>query len=574
MAKKIKFPLILKDGVQVRTLEELQDNFDFDRIYDYFVAGKLLIWLNDRYYEDESEQIGGLTGEETDFQKRVFEIFGIPFTEEPQSNLEAKKRNREKYEKVKHYTDDEEILSNLDAIAMNQEELADLLDEDYSTIYLFEGTYKIPLSRTGVNYCGLGVVKANISSKKDIDLGSLGLMFNNVTLICKDGGQVKVPVYDNVEYEGNFINGVDNSDSKFEFYHELVAGTRNTTISRVKMGGLFMPAAMTTEGTRIALICKEIESGKMKVVDYVDNDFYMTSRFVFQQNETGYVNLLNSSVKEYDGKLYYVKQIYDGSRRTDVIACYNFEQEENIVFISSTKLQDYWKSIGRAFSDKCDIVISLDELFVSNGKMVFKAGYRYGASTDRYDTMLVIAAIDGEILDSIFLTKENLTILMGGREDVNQNNSHILFCDEKNILILVRQGRNANLLHYDFDIPELGMKVVDSDIKFNYNYGMREMSTNSYVVLAEWIYYIKSEDKAPIVYDKGPFHVMKYNINSGVSIEIETVKPQNSLTSFSLFKNNDKVYLSDSSIFNRIHKSFDMEDVIEDKCISEGNGDV
>jgi len=165
MAKKIKFPLILKNDAQVRTLEELQENFEFDRIYDYFVSGKLVTWLNDRYYEGESEQIGCLTGEEADFQKRIYDIFGVPYVEENQSSLERERRNREKYEKVKFYTDDEEILGNLDMVAMGQEELADLLDDEHRTIYLYEGTYKIPLSKTGVNYCGIGSVTVQVSSR-------------------------------------------------------------------------------------------------------------------------------------------------------------------------------------------------------------------------------------------------------------------------------------------------------------------------------------------------------------------------------------------------------------------------
>jgi len=79
MAKKIKFPLILKNDAQVRTLEELQENFEFDRIYDYFVSGKLVTWLNDRYYEGESEQIGCLTGEE-DSNSIAFSMFTVSKT--------------------------------------------------------------------------------------------------------------------------------------------------------------------------------------------------------------------------------------------------------------------------------------------------------------------------------------------------------------------------------------------------------------------------------------------------------------------------------------------------------------
>ena len=44
MAKKIKFALKLND-VDVRTLESLQENFEFEKVVAYFLDGKLLTQL-------------------------------------------------------------------------------------------------------------------------------------------------------------------------------------------------------------------------------------------------------------------------------------------------------------------------------------------------------------------------------------------------------------------------------------------------------------------------------------------------------------------------------------------------
>lgn len=41
VAKKT-FALYLKDGAEVKTLEELQEHFDLDRVYKYFKRGVLL----------------------------------------------------------------------------------------------------------------------------------------------------------------------------------------------------------------------------------------------------------------------------------------------------------------------------------------------------------------------------------------------------------------------------------------------------------------------------------------------------------------------------------------------------
>lgn len=48
---KIKKPLEVANGVQARTLKELQENFDLEKIVGYYYDGKLLTWLTERYYD-------------------------------------------------------------------------------------------------------------------------------------------------------------------------------------------------------------------------------------------------------------------------------------------------------------------------------------------------------------------------------------------------------------------------------------------------------------------------------------------------------------------------------------------
>ena len=55
MAKKIKFALKMRDGVEVRNLQELQENFDLNQVTAYFLDGRLETWLSDRYYDEEVE---------------------------------------------------------------------------------------------------------------------------------------------------------------------------------------------------------------------------------------------------------------------------------------------------------------------------------------------------------------------------------------------------------------------------------------------------------------------------------------------------------------------------------------
>ena len=64
MAKKIKFALKMKDGAEARSLQELQENFDLNLATAYFLDGRLESWLEDRYYDEQLEQVRELEKED------------------------------------------------------------------------------------------------------------------------------------------------------------------------------------------------------------------------------------------------------------------------------------------------------------------------------------------------------------------------------------------------------------------------------------------------------------------------------------------------------------------------------
>ena len=81
MAKKIKLPLEMANGVAVRTIEELKENWDLEKIVSYYRNGRLLTWLNDRYYDEQAEQLK-LLEDVTDaheLQNKLCGIFDMPF---------------------------------------------------------------------------------------------------------------------------------------------------------------------------------------------------------------------------------------------------------------------------------------------------------------------------------------------------------------------------------------------------------------------------------------------------------------------------------------------------------------
>ena len=62
MARNVKFPLKMADGEEVRTLEEFKEHFDIESAVKYFSDGSLLVWLQSRYYDEESDKISKQIG--------------------------------------------------------------------------------------------------------------------------------------------------------------------------------------------------------------------------------------------------------------------------------------------------------------------------------------------------------------------------------------------------------------------------------------------------------------------------------------------------------------------------------
>ena len=179
MAKKVKFPLDMGNEVYVRTLEELKENYNSEKVTEYFLDGRLLTWLNDRYFDDEAEQVQELMEQEdkNNLAAKLGKIFGVEIQDDVDvENLEIR---REKLEKLRQITADDEVLKNADSVAFSQEELGDLLDNDMKAIYLCGEKFRIPLSVKNVRYIGVNKPVISISGKGEVDLEASGIVFEN-----------------------------------------------------------------------------------------------------------------------------------------------------------------------------------------------------------------------------------------------------------------------------------------------------------------------------------------------------------------------------------------------------------
>ena len=78
----------MKNGAEVRTLDELKENFDLESVLGYFTDGKLQTWLEDRYYDIEAKKVSELDANSSDLKAQLCAVFGIKFAEEQADNID------------------------------------------------------------------------------------------------------------------------------------------------------------------------------------------------------------------------------------------------------------------------------------------------------------------------------------------------------------------------------------------------------------------------------------------------------------------------------------------------------
>lgn len=166
MAVKIKFPLNMADGTQTRTIEELREHFDLASVLSYYSNGKLINWLESRYYDEEARKIKALDSASEHFKTELCAILGVNYSDHKEDNVELKdiEKKNERIEMLKKYTDDDTILAALDRVAFSQEDLDKLVGEGVKEIYLLGEQFTISSYEDGITYIGVNKPKFSLSS--------------------------------------------------------------------------------------------------------------------------------------------------------------------------------------------------------------------------------------------------------------------------------------------------------------------------------------------------------------------------------------------------------------------------
>lgn len=180
MAKKIRFPLQM-NGTDVRTIEELRENFDLESVLGYFANGKLVTWLKDRYYDNEAMAVEALSANDSELNQKLMSILGVSADENAEEiDMKTIQRRNEKLMLLRQITDDKEIIDNVDCVAFNQEELNQLLKEGKKKIYLCQGEFEIPICEADVTYAGISnpTVSIVVDDGSNMKLGNV--ILNNI----------------------------------------------------------------------------------------------------------------------------------------------------------------------------------------------------------------------------------------------------------------------------------------------------------------------------------------------------------------------------------------------------------
>lgn len=162
--KRIKFPLVMKNGEEVRDIEALRKNFDIGSAVEYYSNGKLERWLKNNYYDDILENVQKLAGNEDDFGELLAGALGVEWEGAEKLNLQSIMKRTELKEQLKPYVSEEQ-LEGMEYIADTQEELEQFARSGCTPVYLFGKTFSVLEWMENIELIGLGHPVVNLEMK-------------------------------------------------------------------------------------------------------------------------------------------------------------------------------------------------------------------------------------------------------------------------------------------------------------------------------------------------------------------------------------------------------------------------
>lgn len=162
--KRIKFPLVMRNGAEARDIGELRENFDIGLAAEYFSNGKLERWLENNYYDDILEKVRELNSGDQDFGRKLTETLGVQWEDVGEVDLQAVMKRTGLKEQLKPYVSEEQ-LEEMEHIADSQVEFERLAKEGCGRVYLFGEEFCIPEWMENIECIGVGRPVVTLETK-------------------------------------------------------------------------------------------------------------------------------------------------------------------------------------------------------------------------------------------------------------------------------------------------------------------------------------------------------------------------------------------------------------------------
>mgnify|MGYP007112697476 FL=1 len=177
--------ILTLEGTTIHSLNELREHFNRNEILSFYSDGRLLTWLCQHYYETQADRLRALDPADKNCFRNLCGIFDVNYPDHIQMSAEDRnilKAKEETLQKVLKDTGaDQALLKKLDIIAINQEELASLIDADEPQIYLCSNSFSIPITKPGHEYIGIGDVQIDNPFTNE-QYSKAGITVTNITL--------------------------------------------------------------------------------------------------------------------------------------------------------------------------------------------------------------------------------------------------------------------------------------------------------------------------------------------------------------------------------------------------------
>jgi len=227
--------VLMMGGTETDSLSELREHFVLEEAISYVQDRTLIRWLKQLYYEKEAAAVRKLrvsAGEHfTDKQKReLCEILGVAY----QTSLAGEEKDAldKHIEALERFTDDETVLKNSAIVALNQKQLAKLLNDGEKKIYLCHNEFSIPLKKTGIYYIGVDnpVISNPFTAEQ---FKKLNITMENIILPT----EIDPETEDTLNYAAK--------ESGYDFYYEKHSELENAVHTELKCDVLFYPYHLT-----------------------------------------------------------------------------------------------------------------------------------------------------------------------------------------------------------------------------------------------------------------------------------------------------------------------------------------